>query len=88
MSAERLSVRVRAAAAGRERWPAAADLGTLFVVNLLLVIGLWWRDGGATSLSATSLGRLTGLVGTYLVLVQLLLVRASRHSSGGSASTG
>jgi predicted ferric reductase len=59
--------------------PTAGDLGLLFVANALVVLGLWWRDGGTSGLGSaaaelTSAGRLTGLLGTYLVLVQLLLV--------------
>jgi predicted ferric reductase len=47
--------------------------------NAVVVVGLWWRDGGLSGLGSaaaglTSAGRLTGLLGTYLVLVQLLLV--------------
>lgn len=59
--------------------PTAGDLVLVFVVNGLVVLGLWWRDGGlggltGTASALTSAGRLTGLVGTYLILVQLLLV--------------
>jgi predicted ferric reductase len=59
--------------------PTTGDLALLFVVNAVIVVALWWRDGGPSGLGSpaaalTSAGRLTGLVGTYLVLVQLLLV--------------
>jgi predicted ferric reductase len=55
------------------------DLLLVFLANVVLVVGLWWRAGGVTDLhgagsSLTSAGRLTGLIGTYLVLVQLLLL--------------
>jgi predicted ferric reductase len=55
------------------------DLLLLFLANVVLVVGLWWRGGGladlhGTASALTSAGRLTGLVGAYLVLVQLLLV--------------
>jgi predicted ferric reductase len=55
------------------------DLLLVFLGNVVLVAGLWWRGGGLTDLhgagsSLTSAGRLTGLLGTYLVLVQLLLL--------------
>jgi predicted ferric reductase len=51
----------------------------LFCANAVVVAGLWWRDGGlagqeTTAAVLSSAGRLTGLLGTYLVLVQLLLV--------------
>jgi predicted ferric reductase len=49
------------------------------MVNGLLVVALWWRHGGfGTNAGAggamTSIGQVTGLVGAYLVLVQLLLM--------------
>jgi predicted ferric reductase len=64
----------------QRRWaPTAGDLGFAFAANVVVVAGLWWRDGGTAGLDSaaavlTSGGRLTGLLGTYLVLVQLLLV--------------
>lgn len=64
-----------------ERPPATVrpwDLGVALVANLVLVVGLWARSGGLGHASAgdlvTNLGRVTGLVGTLLVLVQLLLL--------------
>jgi predicted ferric reductase len=59
--------------------PTPGDLGLIFAANAVVVTGLWWRDGGTAGLVSTaavltSAGRLTGLLGTYLVLVQLLLV--------------
>jgi predicted ferric reductase len=55
------------------------DLQLVFLGNVVLVVGLWWRGGGMTDLhgavsALTSCGRLTGLLGAYLVLVQLLLL--------------
>jgi predicted ferric reductase len=55
------------------------DLGLLLVANVVLVVGLWLRSGGLAGLGntgdlVTSIGRITGLVGTLLVLVQLLLI--------------
>jgi len=45
----------------------------------LAVVGLWWLDTPGTALHGladqlTALGRITGLVGTYLVLVQVVLM--------------
>src|ERR1700730_1195140 len=45
----------------------------------LAVIGLWWADTPARSLHTfadrlTAAGRITGLVGTYLILVQVVLM--------------
>jgi predicted ferric reductase len=47
--------------------------------GVLAVVGLWWADtsGGALHGLAnqlTAIGRITGLVGTYLVLVQVVLM--------------
>jgi predicted ferric reductase len=49
------------------------------VVNACLVIGLWLRHGGLGTLdqpggALTAAGQLTALVGTYAVLVQLMLM--------------
>ncbi|MEA2443582.1 MAG: hypothetical protein QOJ12_874 [Thermoleophilales bacterium] len=54
-------------------------MGLLLGANVVLVIGLWLRSGGLSGLGnsgdlVTSIGRITGLVGTLLVLVQLLLI--------------
>ncbi len=46
-------------------------------LGAVAVIGLWWRDPASlTTVGAkvTAAGRLTGLLGAYLVLVQLLLM--------------
>jgi predicted ferric reductase len=57
----------------------AGDVVAAFVAGGIVVVGLWWRDGGLSGLGSsaaklTSAGRGTGLLGAYLVLVQLLLV--------------
>ena len=57
----------------------AGDLWLLFVANLAIIGGLWVRGGALNGVAdpgtaLTSLGRLTGLLGTYLALVQILLV--------------
>jgi predicted ferric reductase len=62
---------------GRRR--ARFELLALFTGNLVLVIGLWWRGGGLSDLNRlggllTSGGRLAGLTGAYLILVQVLLL--------------
>jgi predicted ferric reductase len=51
----------------------------LALANLGIVVSLWWRAGGVremddTASVLTGLGRLSGLVGAYLVLVQVLLL--------------
>ena len=55
------------------------DLGVLVAANAAAVIGLWWRQGGVREVNdvaglLTSLGRVTGLLGAFLALVQLLLL--------------
>ena len=54
------------------------DLSLLAAANAVVVVGLWWRQGGLDVHDAagvlTSLGRVTGLLGAYLALVELLLL--------------
>jgi len=61
------------------REAAAWDLGVLVAANAVVVVGLWWRQGGLREIhdaasALTSAGRVTGMVGTYLALVQVLLL--------------
>jgi predicted ferric reductase len=51
----------------------------LAAANGAIVVSLWWRAGGIreiddTASALTGVGRLCGLVGAYLVLVQVLLL--------------
>jgi predicted ferric reductase len=61
------------------RWRIAGwGLALLAAANACVVVALWWREGirdvhDAASL-LTGLGRLTGLLGAYLALLQLLLL--------------
>jgi predicted ferric reductase len=60
--------------AGREGFVAA-----VFGAGAALVVGLWWRDTPVGSLHGwaaelTAAGRITGLLGAYLVLVEVLLM--------------
>lgn len=55
------------------------DVCVLVAANGIAVAGLWWRQGGLREIHdvaglLTGLGRLTGLIGAYLALVQLLLL--------------
>jgi ferredoxin-NADP reductase len=55
------------------------DLSVLAAANAAVVVGLWLRQGGVTEIHdgatlLTSLGRVTGLLGAYLALVELLLL--------------
>jgi len=55
------------------------DVAVLVAANAVAVVGLWWRQGGIREVHdlaglLTSLGRVTGLLGAYLALVELLLL--------------
>ena len=63
----------------RRRRVTAWDLEVLVGANVVVVVGLWWRQGGISEIHdaaglLTSLGRVTGMVGALLALVQLLLL--------------
>jgi predicted ferric reductase len=54
-------------------------VSVLVVANVAAVVGLWWREGGVREVHdlaglLTSLGRVTGLLGALLALVELLLL--------------
>jgi predicted ferric reductase len=60
-------------------WSKPAAYYATFAGNALLILGFWWLSSGyeiARTASDTfnGLGRVTGLLGTYLVLWQLLLM--------------
>jgi ferredoxin-NADP reductase/DMSO/TMAO reductase YedYZ heme-binding membrane subunit len=55
------------------------DLGVLVAANAAIVVGVWWRQRGVSEIHdaaglLTSLGRVTGMLGALLALVQLLLI--------------
>lgn len=55
------------------------EVGVAIVANAVVVVGLWIRHGGLATLGdrggpLTAAGQLAGLVGTYAVLIQLLLM--------------
>ena len=63
----------------RQRADRAWDVGVVVAVNAVLLLALWIRHGGLDTLDApggayTAIGQLTGLFGTYAVLIQLLLM--------------
>ncbi|MBP1705247.1 MAG: oxidoreductase [Chloroflexi bacterium] len=64
-------------------WPVrASDIVALLVGNAVLIVLMWIRHGGLDQLSTsagmvTAAGQLTALLGTYLVLVELLLMSRS-----------
>jgi predicted ferric reductase len=54
-------------------------VAVLVAANAVVVVGLWWRQGGLSEIHdlaglLTSLGRVTGLLGAFLALVELLLL--------------
>lgn len=58
---------------------AAHAIRLLFVANLAIIVDLWLRDGGIAGINSlgtllTSIGRITGLLGAYALLIQLLLL--------------
>jgi predicted ferric reductase len=65
----------------RGTWGRAAAWGLALLVpaNAIVVVGLWWSSGGDRDVDDTAsllvgLGRICGLLGAYLVLVELLLL--------------
>ena len=58
---------------------AAWGLALLVPANAIVVVSLWWRSGGVQDVDDTAsflvgVGRIAGLLGAYLVLVELLLL--------------
>lgn len=64
-------------------WPIQPrDLVAIAGANAILIVGMWVRHGGLASLGSlggqlTAAGQLTALLGTYLVLIQLVLMSRS-----------
>ena len=64
-------------------WPVrASDLAAIAFGNGLLIVGMWVRHGNLIELDSlggilTAGGQLTALLGTYLVLIQLVLMARS-----------
>lgn len=63
----------------RKRRNHAWDVGTVVAANAVVVVGLWVRHGGLNQVHDpggyfTALGQTTGLIGTYAVLIQVLLM--------------
>jgi predicted ferric reductase len=60
----------------------AGEVGVVLAVNGVVIAGMWIRHGGLSSLGtagtiATALGQITALFGTYLALIQLVLMARS-----------
>jgi predicted ferric reductase len=60
---------------------AARMLALLGVANAVAVVALWLHGGRLHDEALTSLGRLTGLLGAYLSLVELLVLARGPRSS-------
>jgi predicted ferric reductase len=64
-------------------WPVTAtDIYAILGGNALLILGMWIRHGGINELATTSgiftaAGEISALYGTYLVLIQLILMSRS-----------
>jgi predicted ferric reductase len=63
----------------RRRRAAAGAIGLFVLANAGVIVWLWYRGGNVTGVKTgaelyTSLGRITGLLGAYLALVQVLLL--------------
>ena len=61
-------------------WPVRpSDVGALVALNGLLIVAMWVRHGGLEELGTlsgilTAIGQVTALLGTYAVLLQLVLM--------------
>lgn len=69
----------RRARPGSTSWGRPAAGYGLFAANALVILGFWWLSSGfeigrTASDAFNGLGRVTGLIGTYLVLWQLLFM--------------
>jgi predicted ferric reductase/uncharacterized protein with FMN-binding domain len=58
-------------------------VGALLAANIVVIVWLWLYDGGATGVHntaglLTSIGRITGLLGAYFLLIQVLLLARIR----------
>ena len=70
------------------------DVVGFLTANIILILAMWIRHGGLDQLGtiaglATATGQLTALIGTFLSLIQLLLMSRARGwtpRSGGTAS--
>src|SRR5664280_3445737 len=62
------------------RWPVrASDIVAILVANGVLIVAMWVRHGGSDHLTSpgailTAAGQVTALLGTYLALIQLVLM--------------
>jgi len=57
----------------------AWDVEVVIVTNAIIILALWWRHGGLGALphpggAFTAVGQLTGLYGTYAVLIEVLMM--------------
>jgi len=73
------NVSIRPAPLPRPSAIRAGDVFVIVLVNGLVIVGMWLRHGGAADLAtpgtiATAAGQITALLGTYLALVQLVLM--------------
>jgi hypothetical protein len=74
-------------ATSRRNLVVAILLAIIVAANAAFMVWLWLKNGGITQASgdgavATSIGRITGLLGAYLALLQVLLIARLPHSKG------
>jgi predicted ferric reductase len=72
-------LRAAPATAGRPLWANPRFHWFLFAANAAIVVGFWWVSTGTQPMRSpgdvlNAIGRVTGLLGTYLALWQLLLM--------------
>jgi predicted ferric reductase/uncharacterized protein with FMN-binding domain len=72
-----------AEASRRSRGIGRAAVGTVLAANAVAIVWLWLYDGGVTGIHdvagvLTSIGRITGLLGAYFLLIQILLLARIR----------
>lgn len=68
----------------RSRWLGISFASLIVAANAAILLWLWLHDGGIsgvhdTASLLTSLGRITGLFGAYLLLIQVLLLARLRR---------
>ena len=71
----------------RSVWSTPDFADAVFVANAIVIVGFWWFSSGFEITRNASdlfngLGRVTGLLGTYLVLWQLLFMIPCKGRNG------
>src|SRR5579871_4333432 len=77
-------VTAKGAPAGSVRLRWTIVIGAIVLANAVVILWLWLHDGGVSGIHDTaslliSAGRITGLFGAYLLLIQVLLLARLRR---------